>query len=104
MPALAALTNVAVKLSGMVTEANWASWTPAELRPFVASVVDWFGTGRVLFGSDWPVCLLATSYAGVVGGLKEALGPMSDDDAARIFGLNAVSVYRLRSHAGMTER
>jgi L-fuconolactonase len=98
MPALAALPNVAVKLSGMVTEANWASWTPADLRPFVASVVDWFGAGRLLFGSDWPVCLLATSYAGVVGGLKEALGPMSGDDAARIFGLNAVSVYRLRNH------
>ncbi len=46
MPGLAALPNVAVKLSGMVTEANWASWTPADLRPFVASVVDWFGAGR----------------------------------------------------------
>jgi L-fuconolactonase len=98
MPALAALPNVAVKLSGMVTEANWASWTPADLRPFVASVVDWFGTGRLMFGSDWPVCLLATSYEGVVRGLREALGPMSSDDAARIFGLNAVSAYRLQGH------
>jgi L-fuconolactonase len=96
MPSLAALPNVAVKLSGMVTEANWASWTPADLRPFVTSVVDWFGVGRLLFGSDWPVCLLATSYAGVLGGLEEALGPMSSGDAARIFGLNAVSVYQLR--------
>ena len=96
MPALATLSNVAVKLSGMVTEANWASWTPADLRPFVASVVDWFGAGRLMFGSDWPVCLLATSYAGVVGGLEEALGPMSAGDLERIFGLNAVSVYRLR--------
>jgi L-fuconolactonase len=98
MPGLAALPNVAVKLSGMVTEANWASWTPADLRPFVASVVDWFGAGRLLFGSDWPVCLLATSYGGVVGGLEEALGPISSGDMARIFGSNAVSVYRLRSH------
>ncbi len=96
MPALAALPNVAVKLSGMVTEANWASWTPADLRPFVASVVDWFGAGRLMFGSDWPVCLLATSYAGAVGGLEEALGPMSAGDLERIFGLNAVRVYRLR--------
>ncbi len=98
MPALAALPNVAVKLSGMVTEANWASWTAADLRPFVASVVDWFGAGRLMFGSDWPVCLLATSYDGVVGGLTEALGPTSPDDAQRIFGLNAAGVYRLRSH------
>jgi L-fuconolactonase len=97
MPALAALPNVAVKLSGMVTEANWTSWTPADLRPFVESVVDWFGAGRLLFGSDWPVCLLATSYAGVVGGLEEALEPMSEGDLERIFGLNAVRVYRLRS-------
>jgi len=98
MPELAALSNVAVKLSGMVTEANWASWTPADLRPFVASVVDWFGAGRLMFGSDWPVCLLATTYAGVVNGLEEALGPISAGDASRIFGLNAAGVYRL--HGG----
>jgi L-fuconolactonase len=104
MPALAALPNVAVKLSGMVTEASWKSWTPADLRPFVASVVDWFGPGRLLFGSDWPVCLLAASYAGVVGALEEALGTVSPDDAVRIFGLNAVSVYRLRDHGGMRSR
>jgi L-fuconolactonase len=64
----------------------------------VASVVDWFGAGRLMFGSDWPVCLLATSYEGVIRGLEEALGPMSSEDAARIFGLNAVSAYRLHSH------
>jgi L-fuconolactonase len=103
MPALAALPNVAVKLSGMVTEANWATWKPADLRPFVASVVDWFGVERLLFGSDWPVCLLASSYGGVVAGLEEALGPMSTDDAARIFGLNAASVYRLRSHGQLDD-
>jgi len=96
MPALARRPNVAVKLSGMVTEADWASWTPADLRPFVQSVVDWFGIERLMFGSDWPVCLLATSYAGVVDGLKEALGDQSDADEARIFGLNADRVYGLQ--------
>ena len=50
-----------------------------------------------MFGSDWPVCLLATSYDGVVTGLEEALGPISPDDAERIFGLNAVTAYRLRA-------
>ena len=96
MPALAALPNVAAKLSGMVTEADWTSWTAADLRPFVLSIVDWFGIERLMFGSDWPVCLLASSYAGVVEGLAEALGDQSDHDRARIFGLNAERVYALR--------
>jgi L-fuconolactonase len=96
MPALAALPNVAVKLSGMVTEADWTSWKPADLRPFVGSVVDWFGVERLMFGSDWPVCLLATSYAGVVKGLEETLGNLSTHDQARIFGFNADGVYGLR--------
>jgi L-fuconolactonase len=96
MPALAALPNVAVKLSGMVTEADWASWRPADLRPFVGSVVDWFGVERLMFGSDWPVCLLASSYAGVVDGLGEALGTLSSADGAAIFGSNAQRVYGLR--------
>ena len=96
MPALAALPNVAVKLSGMVTEADWASWTPADLRPFVQSVLDWFGVERLMFGSDWPVCLLASTYAGVINGLEKALGDLSDDDEGRIFGLNAQRVYGLR--------
>jgi L-fuconolactonase len=96
MPALAALPNVAVKLSGMVTEADWATWTPADLRPFVASVVDWFGVERLMFGSDWPVCLLAASYDSVVEGLNQALGLLSTGDEARIFGSNAVQVYGLR--------
>ena len=98
MPVLAALPNVAAKLSGMVTEANWASWTPADLRPFVASVVEWFGADRLMFGSDWPVCLLATSYEGVVRGLEEALGTISSGETAQIFGLNAIGAYRLRAH------
>jgi L-fuconolactonase len=96
MPALAARPNVAVKLSGMVTEADWASWTPADLRPFVGAVADWFGVERLVFGSDWPVCLLASSYAGVIEGLRQALGKRSTDDEARIFGLNAQRLYGLR--------
>jgi L-fuconolactonase len=95
MAPLAALPNVVVKLSGMVTEADWASWTPADLRPFVAAVVDWFGVERLMFGSDWPVCLLAASYGGVVTGLEEALGALSADDEAAIFGRNAVRLYGL---------
>jgi L-fuconolactonase len=102
MPALAALPNVAVKLSGMVTEAEWASWRPADLRPYVGSVVDWFGVERLMFGSDWPVCLLATSYAGVVEGLRGALGALSSADEAAIFGSNAQRVYGLRQPEAST--
>ena len=96
MPALAALPNVAVKLSGMVTEADWASWTPADLRPFVRSVVDCFGVERLMFGSDWPVCLLAAPYAGVIdqprGGPWRPVGRRH----CQIFALNTERVYRLR--------
>ncbi len=73
MPALAAQPNVAVKLSGMVTEADWATWSPRDLRPFVGRVAEWFGVQRLMFGSDWPVCLLAGSYHAVLGALVDAL-------------------------------
>ena len=96
MPQLAALPNVAVKLSGMVTEADWARWTSADLRPFVGSVLDWFGADRVMFGSDWPVCLLAGSYDSVSAGLAEALGPLSPSEERSLYRDNALTAYRLR--------
>jgi len=95
MPALAAQPNVAVKLSGMVTEADWATWSPSDLRPFVSQVGEWFGVPRLLFGSDWPVCLLAGSYHAVLCGLIEALPAMSPAELDQVLGLNAVRVYRI---------
>jgi L-fuconolactonase len=95
MPRLAALPNVSVKLSGMVTEADWARWTSADLRPFVGSVLDWFGTGRVMFGSDWPVCLLAGSYPSVSAGLADALGALSASEEQLLYRENALNAYRL---------
>ncbi|MEU8301286.1 amidohydrolase family protein [Micromonospora sp. NPDC048909] len=100
MPALAAEPNVSVKLSGMVTEADWASWTPDDLRPFVDHVVGWFGPDRLMFGSDWPVCLLAGTYEEVVGGLTATLMPTSPNEIAQIFGGNAQRVYRLDNASG----
>ncbi|HEY2697628.1 MAG TPA: amidohydrolase family protein [Pseudonocardiaceae bacterium] len=97
LPALAAQPNVSVKLSGMVTEAIWTNWTADDLRPFVHFVVDRFGVERVMFGSDWPVCLLAGSYRSVSAGLADALGPLSPDEESRIYRDNATSAYRLRS-------
>ena len=95
MPALAAEPNVSVKLSGMVTEADWVSWTPDDLRPFVSRVVDWFTPQRLLFGSDWPVCLLAGSYDAVLAGLTSALPAMSPSELEQVFGGNAERTYQL---------
>ncbi len=59
---LAALPNIACKVSGMVTEADWQTWRPEQLRPAYEHVLEHFGPGRLLYGSDWPVCLAASSY------------------------------------------
>jgi L-fuconolactonase len=94
MRALASLPNVACKLSGMVTEADWTSWTAEQLRPYAETVLDAFGADRVLFGSDWPVCTLAAGYDEVVRTaeqLVEALGP-SEREA--VFGGAARTAYR----------
>lgn len=104
MPALAALPNVSVKLSGMITEANWESWTASDLRPFVRSVVDWFTLDRVMFGSDWPVCLLAGSYDSMSAGLADALGSLSPSEESRVYRDNARRAYVLgarKQHASV---
>jgi L-fuconolactonase len=80
---------VAVKLSGLVTEADLDTWTAADIRPYAEVVLDAFGPDRVMFGSDWPVCELAASYAGVVGLARE----FTADDA--VFGDTARQWYRL---------
>jgi len=93
--ALAASENVNAKLSGMVTEADWAEWRIADLRPFVAEAVDRFGPDRLMFGSDWPVCLLAATYSRVMSALVEALPSLTDQENDAIFGTTAVRVYSL---------
>jgi L-fuconolactonase len=92
---LAALPNVACKLSGLVTEADWSSWTTADLRPYAAVVLEAFGPERLLFGSDWPVCLLAASYDRVVEAARELMAGLSGVEQARIFGGTAMEVYSL---------
>ena len=104
MPSLAAQPNVAVKLSGMVTEADWATWSPADLRPFVGQVVEWFGPERLMFGSDWPVCLLAGSYHTVLGGLIDALPDLSPAELGQILGTNALRVYQLGERTAVASR
>lgn len=95
MAPFAEMPHVAVKLSGMVTEADWTNWTAEDLKPYVQQVMEWFGEDRVMFGSDWPVCTLAASYDQVIGALREALGPINPATEEKIFGLNAANWYRL---------
>jgi len=92
------LTHVSCKLSGMVTEADWATWTPDDLRPYVLRALDIFGLDRVMFGSDWPVSLLAAEYGEVKAALEAALPPLSAEDRAKVFGGNAIRFYGL--HVG----
>lgn len=89
------LDNVYCKLSGMITEADWASWQPEVLVPYVRRVVEWFGVDRLMFGSDWPVCLLAGSYGRVMDALLYCLGDLPAQAQAKIFGTNAIGFYRL---------
>jgi L-fucono-1,5-lactonase len=93
--AAARYPNVNCKLSGMVTEADWANWTPADLKPFVQEALECFGPDRCMFGSDWPVCLLAGSYQRVVGALEEILGSVSEAEWGRIFRGTAAEFYGL---------
>lgn len=92
---LARLENVWCKLSGMVTEADHAKWTPADLRPFIDHVMTCFGAGRVMFGSDWPVSTLATDYPRWVATVDEALRGCSAEELQQIYVRNAGAFYRV---------
>lgn len=93
--ALAKCPNVTCKLSGLVTLCDPKTWSPEHLKPAVRVAVDAFGYDRLMFGSDWPVCLIAAPYQDVLDAMVEALGPISETDRAKIFGGNARRVYRL---------
>jgi L-fuconolactonase len=84
--------NVTAKLSGLVTEASWDSWSVDDLRPYVREALEVFGPERLMFGSDWPVCLLASSYGKWLSTLNSILPP---DARAEVFGGTAVRTYHL---------
>jgi L-fuconolactonase len=92
---VAKFPNVYCKLSGLVTEANWISWQTDDLRPFVDCALELFGVERMMFGSDYPVCLLAASYERVLGSFQEILKDLSDSEREKIFSANAAEFYRL---------
>ncbi|MBO2451857.1 amidohydrolase family protein [Actinomadura barringtoniae] len=89
---LAALPNVAVKVSGLVTEAA-ADWKPADILPYAAHVLEAFRPERVMFGSDWPVCTLAAPYGTVVDLAAAAVDGLSNDERSEVFGGTACRVY-----------
>ncbi|HEV2353530.1 MAG TPA: amidohydrolase family protein, partial [Puia sp.] len=93
--AVAVYENVSCKISGMVTEADWRAWKPEHLRPYMDTVVEAFGTGRILFGSDWPVCLLAAEYQQVCKVADEYFASFSAGERAAFFGGNAMKFYHL---------
>ena len=95
--ALARRPNVCCKISGLVTEADWTGWRPAHLRPYLDVAFEAFGPERVMFGSDWPVCLLAAPYDRVLGVIEEYAAALSATERSALFGGNAARFYDLQS-------
>lgn len=93
---LAASGNVWCKVSGLATEAKWTDWDAERLFPFVQHVAHCFGEDRLIFGSDWPVCLLAGSYGEIKGALDACLAKLGASVREKAFGANAKAAYRLR--------
>ncbi len=93
--AAAKFPNVFCKLSGLVTEADWQSWTPADLKPYIDIAIEAFSPARCMFGSDWPVCRLAGDYRSVKDALEEATAQLTSDERANIFGTTAAEFYGL---------
>lgn len=87
--------NVYCKISGMVTEADWQDWTPETLRPYIDTVLEAFGPKRLMFGSDWPVMLVACPYSHWFEVVNAAIAPLSAAERERILGLTAVEAYKL---------
>lgn len=87
--------NVYCKLSGVVTEAHWSNWSVDDLRPYLDAVFEAFGPSRLMAGSDWPVCLLATGYGAWFETLNKFTGALSESERELIFGSVAADVYHL---------
>jgi len=92
---LAQNQNVWCKLSGMVTEADWSTWKPEDIKPYLDTVIAAFGVERCMFGSDWPVCLLAADYKQVKELVEAYAGQFTVAEREKLFGGNAVEFYNL---------
>jgi L-fuconolactonase len=87
--------NVSCKVSGMVTEAHWNNWTSESLKPYFDTVLNAFGPSRLMFGSDWPVCLVATGYAQWAQVVRNWVAPLSAHEQNEILGDVCSRIYRL---------
>lgn len=92
---VAQFENVYCKISGMVTEADWNNWKNEDFKPYIDTVVEAFGPSRVMFGSDWPVCLVAASYNEMLGIVQEYFSSFSRGEQENFFRLNAIRFYKL---------
>ena len=101
---LAARHNVVCKLSGLATEARWGDWSAETLRPYVDLCVDAFGPKRLIVGSDWPVCTLASSYGRWWKMLDEYFAAYSESERAWIFAEGARQAYKLPDAAAIKGR
>lgn len=88
--------NIYVKISGMITEAEWKTWTADHLKPYVQHVWKLFGPDRCMFGSDWPVCLLAGVWKEVLAGFTQALGPAPQAERNKVMGETAARFYKIQ--------
>lgn len=93
---LALLSNVSCKLSGMVTEASWKGWSKSDLVPYLDVIFDTFGPSRLMIGSDWPVCTLASEYKETMQIIIDYIASKSEADRELIMGMNAERIYNLK--------
>jgi L-fuconolactonase len=95
MKALASFDNVYCKISGMVTEADWKNWKHEDFVPYLDEIFEVFGTNRIMYGSDWPVCLVAASYEQQLGIISQYLSSFSEAEKRQVMGANAKTFYNL---------
>ena len=92
---IARFENVCCKISGMVTEADWKNWKQDDFIPYIEAVIEAFGPNRIMYGSDWPVCLVAASYEQMLGIVEEYFSSFSETEQELFFGKNAIQFYNL---------
>jgi L-fuconolactonase len=92
---LASFENVSCKISGFTTEANWNTWKSEDFKPYFEFVLKHFGTKRLIYGSDWPVCLVASTYKTQLSLVEEFISTLSVSEKQRIMGENAIDFYNL---------
>ena len=95
MTAIGKHENVSCKMSGMVTEADFNTWTPEQIHPYMDTALEAFGSKRILFGSDWPVCLVAGNYSKIKKLTTDFISQLSQIEQNSIMGNNAIEFYNL---------